>query len=509
MSSAYQSKLEGMDGTVRVRMAPSPTGFLHIGTARTTLFNWLFARSQGGTFILRIEDTDKERSTKQFEDNILNGLHALGFDWDEGPDIGGPYGPYRQSERIPFYKKYLEQLLAEDKAYRCFCSKEELEAQLQEMTSRGEAPRYRGTCSTLTKEQIDTNLAKGKPYVIRMRMPGKKISFDDMIRGKVSFDTSLFGDIIIAKTTDEPLYNFAVVVDDHEMKITHVIRGEEHLSNTPKQIVLQEALGFEQIQFAHLPLILDADRTKLSKRKGTTTSVDEYFQEGYLPEALINFIALLGWHPSGDKELFTLNELVKEFSITRVQKTGAVFNAKRLDWLNNYYLRKKSPTELMALLEPVLEKAELLRPTKPGAYQNADGSDSFDTTYVEHVIELVLERAQKLSDIPTLTDFFFAMPAYEANLLQWRNLPLEEIKLRLGSISKTLQELDPSSFTKEILTERIATLYGNDRGEILWPMRVALSGKQFSPGPFEIAAILGKERVMNRIRQAIEKIPQA
>ena len=498
-----------MDGTVRVRMAPSPTGFLHIGTARTTLFNWLFARSQGGTFILRIEDTDKERSTRKFEDNILHGLRALGFDWDEGPDIGGPYGPYRQSERIPLYKKYLERLLAEDKAYRCFCTKEELEAQLQEMTSRGEAPRYRGTCSALTSEQIDANLAKGKPYVIRMRMPNKKVSFDDMIRGKVSFDTSLFGDIIIAKTVDEPLYNFAVVVDDHEMKITHVIRGEEHLSNTPKQIVLQEALGFDQIQFAHLPLILDADRTKLSKRKGTTTSVDEYFEEGYLPEALINFIALLGWHPSGDKELFTLNELVKEFSITRVQKTGAVFNAKRLDWLNNYYLRKKTPAELVALLEPVLEKAGLLRPVKPGTYQNADGSDSFDTAYVERVIELVLERAQKLSDIPTLTDFFFAMPAYDTNLLQWRDMPLQEARLKLGTISKTLQELDPSAFTKETLTERIAALYGNDRGEILWPMRVALSGKQFSPGPFEIAALLGKERVMKRIRQAIEKIPQA
>ncbi len=509
MSSAYQSKLEGMDGKIRVRMAPSPTGFLHIGTARTTLFNWLFARSQGGSFILRIEDTDKERSTKQFEENILHGLRALGFDWDEGPDVGGLYGPYRQSERIPVYKKYLELLLAKDKAYRCFCTKEELEAQAQEMTSRGEIPHYRGTCSNLSKEQIEANVAKSKPSVIRVRMPGRKISFDDMIRGKVTFDTSLFGDIIIAKTTDEPLYNFAVVVDDYEMKITHVIRGEEHLSNTPKQIVLQEALGFPQIRFAHLPLILDSDRTKLSKRKGTTTSVDEYFQEGYVPEALINFIALLGWHPSGDKELFTLDELIKEFSINRVQKTGAVFNAKRLDWLNNYYLRKKTAKELVALAEPFYEKAGLMHSTKPGTYRTIDDSDAFDGAYVEQVIGLALERAQKLSDFPELTDFFFAIPSYESKLLQWRDMSLEQVKLKLGAISQALQGLDAAAFTKETVSDRIATLYGADRGEILWPLRVALSGKQFSPGPFEIAAILGKERVMERIRLAIEKTSQS
>lgn len=497
-----------MGGKIRVRMAPSPTGFLHIGTARTALFNWLFARSQGGTFVLRIEDTDRQRSTKEFDQDILDQLRWLGLDWDEGPGKEGKYGPYRQTERLAIYKKYLEQLIAQNQAYRCFCTKEELEAQAQEMTSRGEAPRYRGTCNALTKEQIDANLAKGKPFVIRMRMPNKKVDFDDMIRGKVSFDLSLVGDVTIAKGFEEPLYNFAVVVDDHEMAITHVIRGEDHLSNTPKQIALYEMLGWDIPRFGHLPLILDDKRAKLSKRFAAV-SIRDYRAQGYIPEALVNFIILLGWHPSGDKELFTLDELAKEFSISRVQKAGAVFNTKRLDWFNNYYLRKKSSSELMALLEPVFEKTGLLHATKPGTYQNADASDSFDAAYAEQVIALILERAQKLSDIPELTDFFFAMPDYEAKLLQWRDMSPEQVKLKLGSISEALQAIDAAAFSKETVTKAVEALYGTDRGEILWPMRVALSGKQFSPGPFEIAAILGKERVMNRIRQAIEKIPQA
>lgn len=495
-----------MDGNIRVRMAPSPTGFLHIGTARTTLFNWLFARSQGGTFILRIEDTDTERSTKAFETNILAGLHALGFDWDEGPDIGGPYGPYRQSERIAVYQQYLERLLEDDKAYRCFCTKEELQAQDQEMASRGEVARYRGTCAHLDKADREQHLARKKPYVIRLRMPAKKIVFNDMIRGKVTFDTSLFGDVIIAKTTTEPLYNFAVVVDDYEMKITHVIRGEEHLSNTPKQIVLQETLGFPAIRFAHLPLILDADRTKLSKRKGTTTSVDEYFAQGYIPEALINFMALLGWHPPGDRELFTLDELVKEFSIERVQKTGAIFNAKRLNWLNNYYLRKKPMHELLAMIIPVYEKNGLVHQTKPGTYANRDESDTFDANYLEKVIGLVLERIQKLTDVPDLTDFFFTLPSYEPKLLQWREAGLERIQQQLERILETMQKIDEHAFTKETLTEQVGSLYGTDRGEILWPLRVALSGKQFSPGPFEIADILEKKRCITRVTKAIKII---
>ncbi len=507
MSPAYQAKFEGMNGTLRVRFAPSPTGLLHIGSARTALFNWLFARAHGGSYILRIEDTDKERSRKDYEQNILESFKWLGLDWDEGPEKQGLYGPYRQSERTALYKKYIEQLLDQDKAYRCFCTKEELEAQSREMESRGEAPRYRGTCSHLPQKQIETNIAGGKPFIIRLRMPNKKLTFEDMIRGKISFDMALTGDIAIAKGEEDPLWIFVVTIDDYEMKISHVIRAEEHLSNTPKQIVLQELLGFPIPFYAHLPMILAPDRAKLSKRHGAT-SIQEYKDAGYLPEAIINFIALLGWHPSGDKELFTLDELAKEFSIARVQKAGAVFNVKRLDWLNNHYLRKKTPSELAALALPFYEKTETLRRAADETYANSDGSDSFDAAYVEKALALATERAQKLADFPELTGFFFLVPPYEAKLLQWRAMQPEHVREQLSRIMRTLESIDNQSFTQDILAERVSGLYGADRGEILWPLRVALSGKQFSPGPFEIAEILGKDRVLKRIKQAIQKTMQ-
>src|SRR3989344_4719798 len=289
--------------SIRTRFAPSPTGPLHMGSVRTALFNYLLAKQQGGSFILRIEDTDKERSKPEWEKDILDNFEWLGLSHDEGPVAGGPYGPYRQSERTEMYKKYLLWLLEQGRAYYCFCTAEELEAQKQMQLAEGKAPKYLGTCRNLSLEQVRENRRVGKGSVIRFLIPEKKLAFQDLIRGTIEFDTSLFGDTVIAKDLESPLYNFSVVIDDYVMHITHVVRGEEHIPNTPKQILLQEALGFPHPKFAHLPLILAPDKTKLSKRHGDN-SIAKYRKQGYLPEAVLNFLALLGWNPGTDRELF-------------------------------------------------------------------------------------------------------------------------------------------------------------------------------------------------------------
>ncbi|MCL4437633.1 glutamate--tRNA ligase, partial [Patescibacteria group bacterium] len=332
---------------IRTRLAPSPTGPLHIGTARTALFNWLFAKQNKGKFILRIEDTDKERSKKEYEGQIIEGLKWLGLNWDEGP--------YRQSERTEIYKKYLQKLLDEKKAYYCYCTKEELEAEKQEMSSRGLPPKYSGRCREFNPPAGGPPAGK-TPQLIRFKMPEKEVKFTDLIRGEVSFDSSLFGDIAIAKNLETPLYNFAVIIDDFEMKISHVIRGEDHLSNTPKQILIQDALGIPTPEYAHLPLILAPDRSKMSKRD-IETSFLEYRENGYLPEAMLNFMVLMGWHPKEDKEIFSPEELIKEFDLSRVQKTGAVFNKEKLDWLNAFYIRNAPVEKILAYIKPRLEKS--------------------------------------------------------------------------------------------------------------------------------------------------------
>ena len=299
-------------GTVRVRIAPSPTGFLHLGTARTALFNYLFAKKYQGRFIVRIEDTDLERSKPEFEKAILEGLKWLGIEWTEGPDLGGEYGPYRQSEREDFYEKYTKKLLTEKKAYFCFCSKKDLEAQRQYLLSIGKPPRYSGKCVNLSEKEVERNLKEGKNYVIRFKVHPQNVEFEDLIRGKIKFDTSLMGDFVIAKDLKSPLYNYACVMDDYEMKISHVIRGEDHISNTPKQILIYKAFQISPPLFAHLPLILGPDRTKLSKRHGAV-SISQYKKEGYLAESLVNFMAFLGWNPGTEREIYSLSSLVKEF----------------------------------------------------------------------------------------------------------------------------------------------------------------------------------------------------
>lgn len=474
----------------RVRFAPAPTGYLHVGGARTILFNWLFARKHGGSFVLRIEDTDPERSRPEFEKAILEDIRWLGLDWDEGPDIGGEYGPYRQSERTEIYRRYLEKLLEEGKAYRCFCREEDLEAERQEMISRGVAPKYSGRCRSLTHAQIEAYIKEGRSSIIRIKMPERKVMFNDLVHGKIEFDMALVGDISIARNENSPLFNFAVVVDDYEMKITHVIRGDEHISNVPKQIILQEALGFNQPHYAHIPLLLAPDRSKLSKRHGTAP-VKDYRELGYLPESMLNFLALLGWHPVGDEEIFSKEELIQEFSLERVQKGGAIFNQKRMDWLNGYYLKTKPAKELADQAKDFLVKSGMIKE-----------SANLPAGYLEAIVELEKERIAKLSDLSELTDFFFEKPKFDPALLVWKEMSLNDVLASLEKIEEALSKIEEGGFTKEKIDTALAPFYDRDKGEILWPFRVALTGRRASPGPFEVAEILGKGEALARVRYA-------
>jgi len=480
--------------SIRVRIAPSPTGALHIGTARSALFNYLFAKKNKGKFILRIEDTDLERSDLKWTQDIIDGLKWLGIEWDEGPDIGGKFGPYKQTQRLNIYEKYLKQLLDENKAYYCFCTEEELENKRQEQMSRGLAPKYDGKCVHLSKEILEKNLSDKKPSVIRFRVENKKVKFYDLIRKEVEFDSALIGDMVIAKDIKTPLYNFAVVIDDFEMKISHVIRGEDHIANTPKQILMQQALGFDIPQYAHLPLILAPDRSKMSKRYGSV-AISEYIEQGYLPEAIINFMALLGWNPGTEKEFFSLSQLAKEFSIEKVQKAGAIFNITRLDFLNGYYIREKSIEKLTELCVPYLKKAGLLVVGQASEYK------------LEKIVEVSRSRMKKLSEICELSDFFFQDKLiFDKDLLKWKAMGDSEIKNSLETSEKILsgaKDWEMKSLEK-VLVESAVKYNSTDKGALLWPLRVALSGKKSSPSPFEIAEILGKEKTLKRIQHAIK-----
>lgn len=465
---------------IRVRFAPSPTGPFSLGNARTALFNWLFAKHEGGKFLLRIEDTDRERSKKKYGKEILDGLKWLGLDWDEKI--------LRQSERGKIYKKYLSRLIKQDRAYWCFCAPEELELERQAQLSQGLAPKYGGKCRSLSNGEVK-KLLKIKPAVVRFKAPETNIDFSDVIRGKVEFNGALIGDIIIAKGLEEPLYNFAAVVDDFEMQISHVIRGEDHLSNTPKQILLQEALGFLHPIYAHLPLILGPDRKKLSKRYLDRSLLD-YRKEGYLSEAVLNFLVLLGWHPANDREVLGVEEMIKEFSLKRAQKAGAIFNPEKLDWLNAYYLRG---LDAEAFLKNVKE------------FLPAEWSK--DKEFLQKIIAIEKERIKKISDFPVLARFFFELPDYPKALLTWKNSSPSDAKENLEELLLALKEIPAKKFARGEVEKLIIPLAEKrGRGEVLWPLRVALSGKDASPGPFEMLDIFGKEESLKRIRAAIKKL---
>ena len=506
-------------GEIRTRYAPSPTGFLHIGGTRTAFFNYLFTKKYKGTFILRIEDTDLERSNPRFEKDILESLKWLGIRWDEGPiKVNSPlylgdYGPYRQSEKLSVYTRYLEKLLKDGNAYYCFCTKEELETQRQYQMSQGLPPRYSGKCTNLSPRVVKKYLAEGKSYIIRFRVPKKKIEFNDLIRGHLEFDTSLIGDIAIAKNLATPLYNFAVVVDDFEMKITHVVRGEDHIPNTPKQILIQEALNFPRPNYVHLPLILGPDKSKLSKRHGAV-SILEYRKRGYLPETLINFMAFLGWNPGTKREIFSLPSLIKEFSLEKIQKGGAIFDIKKLDWLNGFYIRQRSLDKLTELCLPYLIKAGFIEKTskaKMFKMKRTEKIISFD--YLKKIISIYQGRLKKLSEISELTNFFFRKKIeYDKSLLVWEEMSDKEVKKALDKSRKMLLKIEKKDWKRKNLEDylfleadkfakKLKRLVGN-RGYLLWPLRVALTGKEASASPFEIAEILGKEETIKRIKEA-------
>ncbi len=476
--------MQNTNNKPRVRIAPSPTGNLHVGTARTALFNWLYAKSTGGTFVLRIEDTDLERSDPKFETNIIEGLKWLGLTWDEGPEVGGPYGPYRQSERIETYEKYINELLAKGLAYYCTCEKDELEAERTGMLSQGIAPKYSGKCR-------DKKHPTGE--VIRFIIPESKISFNDLIRGSIEFDGALLGDIAIAKNPRTPLYNFAVVIDDYEMKITDVIRGEDHIANTPKQLFIQKALGFEPPNYAHLPLILDEDRAKMSKRF-SATSIDEYKQDGYLPKAIINFLSLLGWHPEDDKELMNADEIIGKFTLERVQKAGAVFNVQKLRWINSHYIKTENNSEIWRLISSIYpELSQKLQ--------------KFDIKMIESAIELSKNRMETLKDFEKESSFIFELQPYDPKLLIWKDADQKIIKENLEMIFNAIESVAADNFSKNNLDEIIKKIAEDrGRGEVFWPLRVALSGLDKSPGPVEIAEVLGKNETIKRVKMAIEKL---
>jgi len=464
-----------MPPKVRVRFAPSPTGPFHIGSARTALFNWLYAKKEGGVFVLRVEDTDIERSKPEFEEDLKMGLQWLGFQWDEF---------YRQSERTEIYEKYLRKLLEENKLYYCFCSKEDLEAEKQAMIVAGIPPKYSGRCSNLNKEEVEEKMAKNSQHVLRFRVIPKIITVKDMIRGSVKFDTGLMGDLIVAKDLNQPLYNFTVVVDDALMDITHVIRGEDHLSNTPKQILIAEALGFASPEFAHLPMILNPDRSKMSKRF-SDTSLADYINQGYVKEAVVNFLAYLGWHPKEDKEVMKIDELIKEFDLKRIQKGGAVFNSERLDWLNNYYLSKLTNKEFINLAEKFLPSNWKL---------------------TETIVSSVRARTKKIADIRELVDFYFEFPDYDVELLKWKEMKKDQVIDNLNKAKDILMNMTDDDFNALKLETLLNSVINQDkRGEFFWPLRVALSGKKTSPGPFEIMEALGKEESLKRLNIAIDK----
>lgn len=460
---------------IRTRIAPSPTGMLHIGTARTALFSWLFARQNKGEFVLRIEDTDLERSDPRFEKDIIDGLRWLGLDWDNKI-------LYRQSERLPLYEGYLKKLLDEKKAFYCPHGEEELSREREEQMGRKDAPRH--VCA-MREGGADAGIIRFKNDF------AGDIKFHDMIRGEISFAASLLGDFSLAKNLKAPLYNFAVVIDDYEMQISHVIRGEDHIPNTPKQILIQRALNIAAPQYAHLPLILGKDRSKMSKRDGAT-SINEYKKDGYVADALINFIALLGWHGREDREIFSREELVEEFSFERVQKGGAVFDIDKLNWMNKEYIKSMEEKSVAK------EALDFL----PAEWREIIKNNEKLWT---RIMDLVKERIVKFGDVPEYVDYFFKAPFYPKEMLAWKGKQSSSDILRhlkqINEIAGTIADYD---FTKENLEVKLMPYAEKEgRGDVLWPFRVSLCGKQHSPGPFEMAAVLGKSEVLERIRSAV------
>ncbi len=495
---------------VRSRFAPSPTGYVHIGNFRTGLFSFLFARHHGGVNILRVEDTDQSRKIDDAVTNMLSVMQTLGIEFDEGPYLEngelkerGEYGPYVQSARKDLYKKYAQELVTAGKAYYCFCSEERLADLRKEQAALKQPPMYDRHCRNLSADEVKSKPEEFKNNnqqpVIRQAIPldGTTV-VKDLVYGDISYDNAVLDDQVLLKSDGFPTYHLAVVVDDHSMEITHVIRGDDWIPSTPKHILLYQAFGWESPEFAHLPLILNPDKSKLSKRQGDVATED-FLRKGYLPEALVNFVAFLGWNPKTEQEIFSMKELIEQFDLSKVNKAGAVFDTNKLDWMNSQYLREKDNATLVGLCLPYWKEANI-------------STDNFKPEYLEAVVALEKDRLKKLSDISE-NKFYFAEPEYDSSLLVWKKSDAADAKAKLSELAEFFEKLPDEQFERtalELALKQFITEKAYDNGSVLWPLRVALTGLEKSPGPFEVAATLhigwGREGVTSRLKNAVQKL---
>jgi len=479
---------------IRVRFAPSPTGYLHVGGARTALFNWLFARRLGGALVLRIEDTDVERSSPEMVEGILDGLRWLGLDWDEGPKVGGPYGPYFQSERLDRYRAMAARLVAQGSAYYCYCTADALKAKRDAGVEK-----YDRTCCALTAGEIAAREDAGTPRAVRMRVPDGTMRFDDLVHGPIEFDGAHIEDFVILRSDGHPTYQLSVVSDDVEMAITHVVRGDDHISNTPKQILLYRAIGADVPQFAHVPLILGTDKKRLSKCHGAS-AVMEYARQGYLPEAMLNFLALLGWSPGGNQELFTRDELVRAFALEGISGGNAVFNPEKLDWFNQQHIALLPPNELARRLQPLL--------TAAGLWKDAYLGDRHAWFFA--VIELLKPRVKRLDDFVVQGRFFLTDAIeYDAAAVD-KHLRVDGMPDHLAALDvafASLEHFDQAS--SEAALRAIAEARRVKAATLIHAMRVTVTGKSVSPGLFDVLSVLGRDEVRRRLASAAELVGTA
>jgi glutamyl-tRNA synthetase len=513
------------NATIRTRFAPSPTGFIHIGNFRTALFSHLWAKHNGGTSVLRIEDTDQNRKVEGAIEYLLRVMKQMGVEFDEGfylkadGSMGerGEFGPYLQSQRLKLYQQYADQLLKQEQAYYCFCSEQRLEDLRKEQTALKKPPMYDRHCYKFSQDEVKKQLADfqaaGKHPVIRFLIPEGQTVVHDLIYGDIIYDNKILDDQVIIKSDGFPTYHLAVVVDDHHMEISHVIRGEEWIPSTPKHLLIYKALGWEPTEFAHLPLILNPDKSKLSKRQGDVATED-YLKKGYLPEVLVNFVALLGWNPKTEQEIFSFDDLIKQFDLAKVNKSGAVFDQNKLDWVSSQHIRAKSNAELTDLLIPYWQ-------------QSGIKTDAFKNEYLLAITALEKERLKKLSEIGERTKYFFEAPDYNADLLIWKKSDKEKTRQALLDLVNLFENMDLSAFaeataddplhfvsataeTIEKWVKKFIVDKGYDNGSVLWPLRTALTGLDKSPGPFEVCATLslglGKEEILKRLTTAITKL---
>ena len=477
---------------VRVRIAPSPSGNLHVGTARTALFNYLFAKKSKGDFILRIEDTDLERSDEKYIKNIFDSLKAIGLNWDEGPDIGGNYGPYSQSAKFDIYQKYAQKLKNAGYAYDCYCTQEELEAEKEASIANKHAHKYSGRCKNLTQEQIEQYQKEGRKPTLRFAVPqDHTIAFDDIAKGHLEFDSNLIGDFVIMKSNGIPTYNFAVVVDDIDMEMTHILRGEDHISNTAKQILIYEALGAQVPQFAHLGMILAPDRSKLSKRHGAT-AVSEFIEQGYLPEAFVNFIALLGWSPSDGVEIKSLQEIINDFDITRLSSSNSIFEFDKLNWMNGQYIRAMAIPELLERLKPYLTKYNLSEYTQEQLYR---------------MIEVTREPLVLLSDITDAVSYFFGDNVEIEPEIQEKVLDTETSQEVLKEFLKLAENTECTEEAYHQALEALRSEFktkGIKPKDTMWAIRASLTGRTRGADMCAIIGLLGKDKIITRVKKAIK-----